>query len=105
MNGTLARRLFSASTAALSSRAIRRSRPFPFPTRPYSDQKSQQGDPAEPAPEPESPEVSVESQVLENLKKKEAEVHDLTVSLVSSSAHPPSLLPLRVDYGISRQTF
>ncbi|KAF8447963.1 GrpE-domain-containing protein [Boletus edulis BED1] len=83
MNGTWARRVFSASTATLSSRAIRRSthpsRPLTFQTRPYSDQKSQPGDAAEtPAPEPESTEVSVESQVLENLKKKEEEVHELT---------------------------
>jgi len=71
-----ARRVFSASTATLSSRVIRRS--LPFQSRPYSDQKSQQEVPAEPAPEPESTEVSVESQVLENLKKKEEEVQDLT---------------------------
>ncbi|KAF8559577.1 GrpE-domain-containing protein [Imleria badia] len=85
MNGTLARRVFSASTAALSSRAIRRSthpsRLFPCPTRSYSDQKSQPDDATEPTPEPDTAEVSVESQILENLKKKEAEVHDLTSRL------------------------
>lgn len=100
MNGTkFARRIFSASTAALSSTALRRSalpsRPFPSPIRPYSDQKSQPEDPAEPAPEPENTEVSVESQVLENLRKKEEEVHDLTVGLSPSSAYScsPCLSP------------
>ncbi|KAH0830567.1 GrpE-domain-containing protein [Lanmaoa asiatica] len=80
MNGTIVRRVFSASTAAFSStrRLAHPSRPLPFPFRPYSDQKSEPEDTAEPAPEPESTEVSVESQVLENLKKKEAEVQDLT---------------------------
>ena len=78
MNGSFARRVFSASTTAL---AVRRSRPLPFLTRPYSDQKSKPEDVSESAPEPENSEVSVESQILENLKKKEAEAHDLTVSL------------------------
>ena len=109
MNGTLARQVFSASTAALTSRAIRRSahpsRPFPFTTRSYSDQKSQPEDAVEPTPEPDTADASVESQIPENLKKKEAEVHDLTVSPALSSASaclPPSC---RVDYGTSKPTF
>ncbi|KAI9566427.1 GrpE-domain-containing protein [Boletus coccyginus] len=77
VNGSFARRIFSASAAALSSRAVRRSRPPPFTTRPYSDQKSQ----PEGTPEPENTDISAESQVLENLEKKEAEVHDLTSRL------------------------
>lgn len=109
MNGTIARRVFSASTAVLSSTALRRStllsRPFPSPIRPYSSQKSQQEDAAESTPEPGNAEVSVESQVLENLKKKEEEVHDLTVSLSPSSDYSCSPCSRRVDYGIYRPTF
>ncbi|KAG9318483.1 GrpE-domain-containing protein [Chiua virens] len=85
MNGSFARRVFSASTTALSARAIRRSphspTPLPFITRFYSDQKPHPDPAAESAPEPESLEVSVESELLTNLKKKEAEVHDLTSRL------------------------
>lgn len=84
MNGSFARRVLSASTAALLPgvrRSARPSRPLPFSTRPYSDQKSQPEDVSGPTPQPENAEVFVESQVLESLKKKEAEVHDLTVGL------------------------